>query len=205
MKTIILGPPGTGKTTTLLNLVEEFLRSGTDIKNIGYFSFTKKAAWEATRRAEEKFMIDQKEIPYFRTLHSLAFRKLGLKKDQVMQPRHYKDLGKKLGFPVVLKTLKDNLHHKTEANGVFTDIKNLTELKIKYNDIIQNDKVAKVSIVGAGMVSTPGVTYRMFKALADEKINILAISTSEIKLSVIIDEENTLNAIKKLHTIFELD
>ena len=45
----------------------------------------------------------------------------------------------------------------------------------------------------------------MFKALADEKINILAISTSEIKLSVIIDEENTLNAIKKLHTIFELD
>ncbi len=69
MKTIILGPPGTGKTTTLLNLVEEFLRSGTDIKNIGYFSFTKKAAWEATRRAEEKFMIDQKEIPYFRTLH----------------------------------------------------------------------------------------------------------------------------------------
>ena len=78
MKTIILGPPGTGKTTTLLNLVEDFLRAGTDIKKIGYFSFTKKAAWEATHRAEEKFMIDQKEIPYFRTLHSLAFRTLGM-------------------------------------------------------------------------------------------------------------------------------
>mgnify|MGYP001307723015 CR=1 FL=1 len=77
--------------------------------------------------------------------------------------------------------------------------------KIKYTDIIQNDKVAKVSIVGAGMVSTPGVTYRMFRALSDEKINILAISTSEIKLSVIIDENDTLKAIKKLHTIFELD
>ena len=82
MKTIILGPPGTGKTTTLLDLVDDFLRSGTDIKRIGYFSFTKKAAWEATRRAEEKFMIDQKEIPYFRTLHSLAFRMLGAKKKQ---------------------------------------------------------------------------------------------------------------------------
>ena len=45
----------------------------------------------------------------------------------------------------------------------------------------------------------------MFKALADDGINILAISTSEIKLSVIINEENTLNAVKKLHTIFELD
>ena len=77
--------------------------------------------------------------------------------------------------------------------------------KIKYNEIIHNDKVAKVSIVGAGMVSTPGVTYRMFRALSDENINILAISTSEIKLSVIINENNILKAIKKLHTIFDLD
>ena len=77
--------------------------------------------------------------------------------------------------------------------------------KIKYNDLTLNNKVAKVSIVGAGMVSTPGITYRMFRALAEENINIIAISTSEIKLSVIIDEEKTLNAIKKLHTIFDLD
>ena len=77
--------------------------------------------------------------------------------------------------------------------------------EIKYKDIIHNDKVAKVSIVGAGMVSTPGVTYKMFRGLSDEKINILAISTSEIKLSVIIDEDSILNAVKKLHTIFDLD
>jgi aspartate kinase len=77
--------------------------------------------------------------------------------------------------------------------------------KIKYKSIMHNNKVAKVSIVGAGMVSTPGITYRMFRGLSEEKINILAISTSEIKLSVIIEEHNTLNAIKKLHTIFDLD
>ena len=77
--------------------------------------------------------------------------------------------------------------------------------KIKYKDIIQNEKVAKISIVGAGMVSTPGVTYKMFRALSDVDINILAISTSEIKLSVIIEENNTLKAIKKLHTVFDLD
>ena len=76
---------------------------------------------------------------------------------------------------------------------------------IEYENMSQNDKVSKISIVGAGMVSTPGVTYKMFRSLAEEKINILAISTSEIKLSVIINEDDTLKAIKKLHTVFELD
>ena len=76
---------------------------------------------------------------------------------------------------------------------------------IEYNDLNHDDKVSKVSIVGAGMVSTPGITYKMFRALAEENINIIAISTSEIKLSVIISEINTLKAVKKLHTIFDLD
>ena len=60
---------------------------------------------------------------------------------------------------------------------------------ITYENLSHNDKVSKISIVGAGMVSTPGITYRMFRSLAEEKINILAISTSEIKLSVIIIEK----------------
>ena len=77
--------------------------------------------------------------------------------------------------------------------------------KIQYENLNHNDKVSKISIVGAGMVSTPGITYRMFRCLAEEKINILAISTSEIKLSVIISEDDTLKAVKKLHTVFNLD
>ena len=60
--------------------------------------------------------------------------------------------------------------------------------KIKFKNLSYKDNVSKISIVGAGMVTTPGVTYKMFRALADEKINILAISTSEIKISVIIEE-----------------
>ena len=74
-----------------------------------------------------------------------------------------------------------------------------------YKKITHNENVSKVSIVGAGMVSTPGITYRMFRGLADSKINILAISTSEIKISVIINQEDTLNAVKILHSIFDLD
>ena len=76
---------------------------------------------------------------------------------------------------------------------------------IKFNNLSYKDNVSKISIVGAGMVTTPGVTYKMFRALAEEKINILAISTSEIKISVIIDEEFTVKAVKKLHKIFDLD
>ncbi len=77
--------------------------------------------------------------------------------------------------------------------------------KIKFKNLSYKDNVSKISIVGAGMVTTPGVTYKMFRALADEKINILAISTSEIKISVIIDETSTVKAVKKLHNIFNLD
>ena len=77
--------------------------------------------------------------------------------------------------------------------------------KLNYNKITHDDKLAKVSIIGAGMISSPGVTHRMFRALADEKINILAISTSEIKISVLIREEFTQKAVKRLHKEFGLD
>ena len=77
--------------------------------------------------------------------------------------------------------------------------------KVFAKDISFKKNVSKISIVGAGMVTTPGVTYKMFRALAEEKVNILAISTSEIKISVIIEEEFTLKAVKKLHGIFNLD
>ena len=81
----------------------------------------------------------------------------------------------------------------------------LNKKNVKYKSISSDKKVSKVSIVGAGMVTTPGITYKMFRALAQDKINILAISTSEIKISVIINEINTTRAVKKLHTAFNLD
>ena len=77
--------------------------------------------------------------------------------------------------------------------------------RIKYKSLSQLKNVSKLSVVGAGMVTTPGVTFKMFKALAEENINILAISPSEIKISVIIYEDDTMKAVKKLHKVFELD
>ena len=77
--------------------------------------------------------------------------------------------------------------------------------KLNYNKVTQDDKLAKISIIGAGMIANPGETHKMFRSLASEKINILAISTSEIKISVLIREDLTQKAVKVLHKTFKLD
>ncbi len=77
--------------------------------------------------------------------------------------------------------------------------------KIKFKNLIIDEKVSKVSIVGVGMITTPGVTFRMFNALAKQKINILVISTSEIKISVLINRKNLKKAVDVLHKEFKLD
>ena len=77
--------------------------------------------------------------------------------------------------------------------------------EIGFNRIISDAKVAKISVVGVGMKSHAGVAATMFKALADRGINIQAISTSEIKVSVLIDEDETELAVRVLHTAYGLD
>ena len=89
---IIFGPPGTGKTTHLLNIVEHELQNGTAPDKIGYFAFTKKAAREAVDRAMQKFDITKKDLKYFRTLHSMAFLLLGLANNDVMGDSNYKEV-----------------------------------------------------------------------------------------------------------------
>ena len=76
---------------------------------------------------------------------------------------------------------------------------------IGYNRIITDTKVAKISVVGVGMRSHAGVAATMFRSLADRGINVQAISTSEIKISVLIDEDETELAVRVLHTAYGLD
>lgn len=75
-KTLVLGPPGTGKTTHLLNVIDGLLSSHVRPERIAYFSFTNKATDEAVNRAVEKFKFRKKDLPYFRTIHSTAWRAL---------------------------------------------------------------------------------------------------------------------------------
>jgi aspartate kinase len=164
-------------------------------------------------------IFDQENIDYTKSVTGVAYSKddakitvIGVKDKPGVAADIFEPLSKaQINVDMVIQNI--SLDQKTtditftikrdDVSKTLNILKNNKE--IDYKNITHNDKVAKVSIVGAGMVSTPGITYRMFRALSNEKINILAISTSEIKLSVIIDENNTLNAIKKLHTIFDLD
>lgn len=94
---IILGSPGTGKTTRLLNIVEEELKT-VPPNRIAYCSFTKQAVGEAINRACSKFGFTEDDLPYFRTLHSLCFQLLGLRRRDVLQRRHYQEIGEDLGY-----------------------------------------------------------------------------------------------------------
>ena len=132
MKTIVLGPPGTGKTHTLLNKVDDYLKE-TDPDKVGYFAFTKKAANEAKERAMNKFNLGEDDLPYFRTLHSLAFRRLGINKENVMQRRHYEDLGQKINLPL------DYNDYDEEETGLFTT-------KSDYLRIINLAKLRNITI-----------------------------------------------------------
>jgi superfamily I DNA/RNA helicase len=95
---IIVGPPGTGKTTSLLEVVEGVLARGIKPNKIGFISFTKKAAEEGKSRASEKFGIAPEDLPHFRTLHSMAFKYLGMRRDQMVGWPHIRELGRMLGI-----------------------------------------------------------------------------------------------------------
>jgi aspartate kinase len=164
-------------------------------------------------------IFDQGNIDYSKSVTGVAYSKddakitlIGVEDKPGVAANIFEPLSKaQINVDMVIQNISSDQKTTDISFTIKRDdvLKTLVILKnnrdIDYKTIVHNDKVAKVSIVGAGMVSTPGITYRMFRALSDEKINILAISTSEIKLSVIIDEDNTLKAIKKLHTIFDLE
>ena len=76
---------------------------------------------------------------------------------------------------------------------------------INFKKLIFDKNVSKISIIGVGMITTPGVTFRMFQALANQKINIQVISTSEIKISVLVNKINVKKAISVLHKEFKLE
>jgi len=128
--TKVFGPPGSGKTTYLLNVVKEELSAGVSSSRIGYFSFTRKAAHEARDRAIEKFpTLDAKvDFPFFRTLHSLAFFCLGMSPKDMMGIANYAEFAKEAGISLKIGTdSEEDLNVKAD-NPILNEI-NLARIK----------------------------------------------------------------------------
>jgi aspartate kinase len=159
-------------------------------------------------------------IDYSKTITGVTYSKddakitlLGVQDKPGIAADIFEPLGKSLiNVDMVIQNIspdgkKTDLTFTIKRNNLSKTIKLIKSNKrnVKFQSISTDKKVSKVSIIGAGMITTPGITYKMFRALAQEKINILAISTSEIKISVIVNELSTTKAVKKLHTVFNLD
>jgi len=127
----------------------------------------------------------------------------------------FKILGPISAANIEVDMIVQNVSHDNTTDFTFTIHRNdyqaalqvleATAREISAREVSGDTKIAKVSIVGVGMRSHAGVASRMFEALAKESINIQMISTSEIKVSVVIEEKYLELAVRALHTAFELD
>jgi aspartate kinase len=95
--------------------------------------------------------------------------------------------------------------HKRDLKKTLDILNNQVKDHIKAREILSDENIAKLSIVGVGMRSHAGVASKMFRTLSEERINISTISTSEIKISIILEEKSLDAAVKSLHKAFELD
>lgn len=118
-----------GKTTSLLDIVQRELEAGVSPFKIGFFSFTKKSTQEAMERACIKFGFKPEQLPYFRTIHSLAFKQLGIKPGVMMQWTHYRDLGAKIGMDLKPKRALNDDFYGMETGDRIMFLEGLARVK----------------------------------------------------------------------------
>ena len=173
-------------------------------------SFVKKPGTLITKRSN---IVKNKIITGISSTHNDAKVSLiGVKDKPGVAASIFKPLSKNLiNVDMVVQNISANGKETDLTFTIKSEDLNKTKKIIKENTNINLRKllfekgVSKISIIGVGMITTPGVTFRMFQALANKKINIKVISTSEIKISVLIDKKSSKKALEVLHKEFKLN
>ncbi len=173
-------------------------------------SFIKKSGTLITKRSN---IINNKIVTGITsTQNDSKVSLIGVKDKPGVAAAIFKPLSKNLiNVDMVVQNISANGKETDLTFTIKTDDLNKTKKiiqenkNINYRRLIFEKGVSKISVIGVGMITTPGVTFRMFQTLADKKINIQVISTSEIKISVLVDKKNTKKALVALHKEFKLD
>ena len=173
-------------------------------------SFVKKTGTLITKRSN---IINNKIITGITSTHNDAkITLIGVKDRPGVAASIFKPLSKNsINVDMVVQNISANGKETDLTFTIKSEDLNKTKNIIKKNRNIRYRKlffekgVSKISIIGVGMITTPGVTFKMFQTLAKKSINIQVISTSEIKISVLIDKKNAKKALAALHKEFKLD
>ena len=152
---VILGAPGCGKTTSLLDLLDEEIRAGVEVDKIAFVSFTRKAVQEVVRRTSEKFGLEKSDLPYFKTIHALCYRELGVKQNELIAPINMEEFSKLMGIPFTA--------NMDDATGLSSGASTGDEMLFYAS--LARVKRQNLSDLYHGL-STPAFTWHMLKQLS---------------------------------------
>ena len=131
---VVIGPPGTGKTTFILNKIEEYINEGVKIDDIAFFSFSNKAVDEAKQRAAQRFKVPIKQLESFSTLHSFAMRQMGLTREFILSNNDWRNIS---------DVLRININVSNDDDSFFTSYDE------KYIQLIEKSKRRGISLDSA--------------------------------------------------------
>lgn len=164
---IIVGPPGTGKTTELLNLVDTYLSKGVSPTKIGFVSFTRKSVEEAVARAAKRFNKNPKYFTFFRTIHSLAFYQLGMSRNDVMEKKHYQEMGESLGVIIKGKSAADYAIEELEKGDQLVFIESLSRMRCEPLQVTYERETLDFSFYELELFQKTLIKYKQVNMLHD--------------------------------------